>query len=209
MAHSHVSLFSSKNGVIDMDSAITLNNDAVRLTKEGDFAAAERAAHESVRLKALSFGEDSIHTCISLSGLADCYYYWAVRGGDRSKLPLARATAERMLRAAERVGDANQLRIVREILSDVSKAEAEGAARAGGAGRAATGGAGAGAAAAAGAAGAPVASTCANPACPGVAAGAPMAKCSRCHGVRYCGASCQHAHWREHKPACRAPDASK
>lgn len=32
-----------------------------------------------------------------------------------------------------------------------------------------------------------------------------MFSCSRCKDVRYCSATCQRAHWREHKTTCQAP----
>ena len=35
---------------------------------------------------------------------------------------------------------------------------------------------------------------------PGSAA---LKKCSACMHARYCGEACQHAHWREHKSACK------
>jgi hypothetical protein len=32
-----------------------------------------------------------------------------------------------------------------------------------------------------------------------------LKKCSRCESVRYCSAECQKAHWKIHKPDCKAP----
>ena len=32
--------------------------------------------------------------------------------------------------------------------------------------------------------------------------------CSRCNAAVYCGAPCQKAHWRAHKPGCAAPAAT-
>eukprot|EP00698_Gefionella_okellyi_P001891 TRINITY_DN11731_c0_g1_i2.p3 TRINITY_DN11731_c0_g1~~TRINITY_DN11731_c0_g1_i2.p3 ORF type:complete len:152 (-),score=34.89 TRINITY_DN11731_c0_g1_i2:80-535(-) len=32
-----------------------------------------------------------------------------------------------------------------------------------------------------------------------------LLKCARCVAVRYCNRDCQKAHWREHKPVCKAP----
>ena len=39
---------------------------------------------------------------------------------------------------------------------------------------------------------------CSNPACTAAA----TFTCSRCHAAHYCGAPCQRAHWRAHRPGC-------
>jgi hypothetical protein len=45
--------------------------------------------------------------------------------------------------------------------------------------------------------------------CAGCGERPPVLKlCAGCGGARYCGAACQHAHWREHKAACRAAAAA-
>jgi hypothetical protein len=58
------------------------------------------------------------------------------------------------------------------------------------------------------AAGAPVAQTqyleakahCSNPGC----SGAGLKKCTGCKQARYCGQTCQLAHWKAHKADCNA-----
>ena len=34
-------------------------------------------------------------------------------------------------------------------------------------------------------------------------AGGQLRNCSRCGVARYCGAECQRAHWKDHKPECK------
>jgi hypothetical protein len=83
-------------------------------------------------MKVATHGEVSVHVCISLSGLADAYLGWSKT--DPTKLPLARAEAERMLSIATKINSAEQIRIAKEILADIVKAEG---APAGGSGKAA------------------------------------------------------------------------
>jgi hypothetical protein len=45
---------------------------------------------------------------------------------------------------------------------------------------------------------------CARPGCGATGAGVHLMRCAGCYTVQYCGNFCQKAHWREHKPACRA-----
>jgi hypothetical protein len=46
--------------------------------------------------------------------------------------------------------------------------------------------------------------------CSGCAArGAHFKLCSACRTVAYCNQDCQRAHWKEHKPACRAAVAAQ
>lgn len=37
-------------------------------------------------------------------------------------------------------------------------------------------------------------------------AGVPLRRCARCLGARYCGQTCQRAHYSAHKPVCVPPD---
>jgi hypothetical protein len=41
---------------------------------------------------------------------------------------------------------------------------------------------------------------CSSPGCGGTG----LKKCTGCKNVRYCGAACQLAHWKEHKADCKA-----
>ena len=43
---------------------------------------------------------------------------------------------------------------------------------------------------------------CSNPDCKNEKA-TKFKRCSRCWSVAYCGAECQHAHWKKHKPSCK------
>jgi hypothetical protein len=47
--------------------------------------------------------------------------------------------------------------------------------------------------------------SCGNPECPNLNTGSnsELSLCSRCNGIYYCSASCQHNHWQTHKPACK------
>jgi hypothetical protein len=65
----------------------------------GKYEKAVKKFPKSGEIKLDAYVEDHI-VCISLSGLADAYLLWS--DVDPSKLPLARETAERMLRATER-----------------------------------------------------------------------------------------------------------
>jgi hypothetical protein len=56
---------------------------------------------------------------------------------------------------------------------------------------------------------------CNNPACSSVSGPSELqlvsssrTKCSACRAARYCGPECQRAHWRQHKPVCKALKAA-
>jgi sulfatase maturation enzyme AslB (radical SAM superfamily) len=38
--------------------------------------------------------------------------------------------------------------------------------------------------------------------------GAGFKKCSRCMVALYCGAPCQHSHWKQHKAGCKEREAA-
>lgn len=189
--------------------AVPLNNEAHDFRKRGDFAGAERRFLESLRIKLRAYPENSVHICISLSGIAETYLEWAATGGERasSRLAAARSYAERMRAAAAAIRDAGQLKYAHEILADIAKAE--------GGKRVAPDPAHdtlATTVTAVASAGGGVSFTlsqptrrCYSPVCPraGVAgAGVALKMCGKCKRVYYCNADCQRAAWKDHKPFC-------
>jgi len=102
--------------------AVPLNNEGLVRFNRGDYAGSEKCFLEALRIKSIAYGEDSVHMCISLSGLADTYLRWG-------KLNRSRQEAERMLGIATRIGNAEQQRIANEILADLNVAEGRPAKR--------------------------------------------------------------------------------
>jgi hypothetical protein len=201
-------------------AAALLNNQGVELTKLGRYAEAEEVFLKSINLKLGLFGEKSVTTCISVSGLADNYLFWARKQGGTAKaekLRLARREAERMMWIAREIRSAEQERVAREILSEIAaldglpaervdielNARAEGSVYS-------TSHRPVGGSASFTVSVEPPTRRCYNPSCPLRGAGAAAAElshCSRCRKVMYCGKECQRAHWSEHKRYC-VPQAS-
>ena len=61
--------------------------------------------------------------CVSLSGLADCYFHWFNATNDATKLALAREHAEHLRAIAVTIKSPEQTRIANEILADICRAE--------------------------------------------------------------------------------------
>lgn len=56
---------------------------------------------------------------------------------------------------------------------------------------------------------APAPSHCARCGAAPAATGEAFSECARCESVRYCTRECQVAHWKEHKPRCKAISAER
>ena len=93
---------------------VDLNNDAYQAANRGDYATAIEKYNKALDIKLKAYGEDSHHVCISLSGLADAY----LSMGDKAN---AMKEAKRMLVIARKLNNAEQIRIAREIITDVLK----------------------------------------------------------------------------------------
>ena len=98
--------------------AVQLNNQANRLLSEQNFAGALKKYQRAIALKESVFGPRTLNSCISLSGLCDAY----IGLGD---LASARREATRMLQIAQEIDQSDQVRIARELLADIAKAEAK------------------------------------------------------------------------------------
>ena len=69
---------------------------------------------KAVALKIEEHGEESVHTCISLSGLCEVYL-------DMGDAANAMKETKRFLNIAKVIKDQNQIRIAKEILADILK----------------------------------------------------------------------------------------
>ncbi len=95
-------------------TGVDLNNQAYAAAARRDYKTAIEKYNQALSLKVKAYGEDSLHCCISLSGLADAY----LDSGDKVN---AKKEADRMLRIAKSIGNGEQIRIANEILSDIEK----------------------------------------------------------------------------------------
>ena len=99
-----------------MSEGVSLNNQGVQLAAEGQYEKALKCFREALAIKLAAYGEVSFHYCITLSGVADALL-------SLGRIDEAENEAQRMLRIATTVGDAGQLRIAKEILTDISRAK--------------------------------------------------------------------------------------
>ena len=98
-----------------LGEGVDLNNAAYMASNNGDHATAVEKYRKAIDIKLKAYGEDSIHVCISLSGLSDAY----LALGDKAN---AMKEAKRMMVIAKKLNNAEQVRIAREIMTDVLKA---------------------------------------------------------------------------------------
>lgn len=176
--------------VIDaMMRGVELNNQGAASARREDFALAESQFLESLAIKQRAYPEESVHICITLSGLADLFLSWAQKtvASDSARgatlLKQARAYGERMQAAATHIRDPQQIRVARDILADISKAEAVERTPHGPA------------------ADSPPTHRCHNDACT-TAPPLDLSMCARCERVYYCCKGCQKANWAVHKRSC-------
>ena len=186
---------------------VEFGNRAGELRNAGRFDESEKLYNQSLAIKLRAYPEDSVHICITLSGLADTMLEWAKATKSFARLSQARAYAERMRSIAIRIKSPDQRRIADEIIGDITREE--GGAQ-------------------------PVRDTAADTDSPAVIIGgssitieAPTARCAlmscsanrgegadlqlcgRCKRVYYCGRSCQTADWAEHKSRCQKPSTGR
>ncbi len=100
--------------ILDFLEGVELNNKAHQLDCGGHYREAIEIFKKAIELKTSTFGEDSMHVCISLSGLADSYLH-------NKQYKDAAVIANKMLRIALKIANREQIRIAREILADVNR----------------------------------------------------------------------------------------
>ena len=99
-----------------MTEGVQLNNSGSSAFRRGDYDTAIALFQKAIDIKVKAYGEESLHVCITLSGLSDSYF----KKGDISK---AKQECERMLRIATSINNTEQMRIAREIAKDISDFE--------------------------------------------------------------------------------------
>ena len=109
----HVGNFDSIDP-IDYTNAIDLNNEAFLTFEKGDYTTSLDMYKKALDLKVKTHGENSVHVCISLSGVAECY----LKLGEKA---MAMRESKRLLKIAQAIKDTNQERIAREIITDILK----------------------------------------------------------------------------------------
>ena len=98
----------------DYGQSIDMNNEAYFTFKKGDYTTSLDIYKKAVELKVKTHGENSVHVCISLSGVAECY----LKLGEKA---MAMRESKRLLKIAQAIKDTNQERIAREIITDILK----------------------------------------------------------------------------------------
>ena len=186
-----------------LSTGIELGNRGNELKKSGRFEDAERAFNQSLAIKLRAYPEDSVHICITLSGLADTLLDWGKATKSEERLRQARAYAERMRAIAIRIKSPDQRRIADEILGDISKEQ--GGSRPERDTSADTDSA----AVIIGGSSVTVehpTARCGYMPCSAIRNdGADLQLCGRCKRIYYCGRACQTKDWAEHKPSCVKP----
>ena len=113
--HAHVQNDITMEHMLALGPGITFNNEAYQAYERGNYFESLEKYKKAIEIKLKAYGENSIHICISLSGLADCY----LKLGD---LENATKEAQRMLRISECIKRPDQIKIAKEILVDIEKA---------------------------------------------------------------------------------------
>ncbi len=199
--HTHVNPTSA---VIEaLSRGVELNNLAHELQKAGRFDESEKSFLESLAIKLRAYPEDSVHICITLSGLADTMLEWAKATKNKQRLCQAREYAKRMRAIAIRIKSPEQRRIADEIIGDIDKAEGgtrperdisadtDSPAIIVGGGSITIE--------------APTA-RCAYTTCSATrSGGVDLQLCGRCKRTYYCSRVCQAADWPTHKTSCQKP----
>lgn len=101
--------------MLALGPGITFNNEAHQAFKRGNYVESLDKYKKAIDIKLKAYGEYSIHICISLSGLADSYL-------KLNDLENATKEAKRMLRISETIKRPDQIKIAKEILTDIEKA---------------------------------------------------------------------------------------
>jgi tetratricopeptide (TPR) repeat protein len=101
--------------MVALSEGVAVNNEAGVLSQQGKFAQAVEKYERAIALKVRAHGEESVHVCISLSGLCDAYL-------GLGQLDKALEQGNRMLDIAKKINSPEQKRIAVEILVDVRKA---------------------------------------------------------------------------------------
>ncbi|KAH9944360.1 uncharacterized protein BXZ73DRAFT_87274 [Epithele typhae] len=162
------------------DAAIELNNEAILLERQGDFAGAESKHLQAIRIKEATRGVDSITTAVSYNGLGELYA--TIGNLDNAEEYLIKAVSVR-----ERFGLKSDLAVTRDNLGRVFEMRgdlnaAEEIRRRG----------------------APSNVACGNFQCPKISnAISILSKCTTCKAIFYCSRPCQVADWKRHKKYCK------
>jgi tetratricopeptide (TPR) repeat protein len=94
---------------------VMLNNEAHSLSQQGKNLEAIEKYEQAIAIKLRAHGEESVHICISLSGLCDAYLA-------TGQLDKALEQTTRLSTIAKKIKSAEQQRIAKEIMADVEKA---------------------------------------------------------------------------------------
>ncbi|XP_012561337.1 uncharacterized protein LOC100197288 [Hydra vulgaris] len=100
--------------MIALTVGVGLNNEAYEAQMRGDHKIALEKYKQALEIKVKAYGENSLHVCISLSGLCDAYL-------ELNDLENATLQANRMLSIAQYITNPEQIRIAQEILVDCEK----------------------------------------------------------------------------------------
>jgi hypothetical protein len=200
MATRHAHINPSLEVMEAMTRGVELGNRGNELRLAGRFEESEQAYAQSLAIKQKAFPEDSVHICITLSGLADTLYEWAKATKSPERLRQARLYAERMLAIATRIKSPEQRRVANEIIADITKEEGKGrperdipadtdtpAVIIGGGSISVE----------------PPTARCGYMPCSATRSdGVDLKLCARCKRVYYCGRPCQTEDWAQHKKVC-------
>ncbi len=114
MSHSSILKIKDSLQYENFQKGIDFNNTGYILDSRGQYGLAIAAFQKAIQVKIITFGEESVHVCVSLSGLADAYLH-------NKQYKEAYMTANKMLTIGLKIESEEQVKIAREILSDLSK----------------------------------------------------------------------------------------
>ncbi|KAI0361587.1 hypothetical protein OH77DRAFT_1417867 [Trametes cingulata] len=171
--------------VLGVTDGVDLNNQALRLERQGDLQGAERAHLEAIRVKEAGLGTDHFTTAVSYNGLGELYL-------KMGRLDQAEEYLNKALRVRSQSGPKVDLAVTRDNLGQLY--EMKGDLKAAQEIRLQ---------------GAPDNIACGNYNCAKLSNTlSSLSRCSACQAVLYCSPPCQTADWKRHKKYCRRPNAT-
>ncbi|KAI0756962.1 hypothetical protein C8Q80DRAFT_67951 [Daedaleopsis nitida] len=184
--HSTTRINPTAGQAVGVMAGVQLQNDALRLERQGDFTGAEQKYLQAIRVKESGLGTNDITTALSYNSLGELYL-------TMTRLDKAEEYLNKALRVRERAGPPSDLAVTRDNMAKLYEMKGD-----------------LGAAEKMRLQGAPDNIACSNFNCSNISIRlSDLSKCATCKSILYCSRPCQVADWKRHKKYCqkRTPDA--
>ena len=116
----HTTALTDFGSILNFDEAVQLNNKGHALVKTQPDQALSYL-NRSVGIKERLHGLNSVHCCITISGIADAYLYKYRNTKDINDLNLSQQYVEQLYSTSISINSREQQRIAREILMNIAQ----------------------------------------------------------------------------------------